>query len=900
MSKPPRRKFSAATFACTFPRCRKLCKNSWGLSMHIAAAHPELPRASPIPEDPPEMPDGGLGFDPDGQSPPPSRPPTPPPQPTVPPAARGVKIEYHPVLDGTPCDKDGYDLPPNTPPPPWEERAPDDYSPFEGRAEFEFAEFLYTHEEMAATRVDKLAQLLAALYEGSDPPFADHKDLYSTIDAIQQGDVPWESFSVKYTGPLPESGEVPAWMTETYEVWYRAPLGIFEKQLANPDFKDEMDWAPKRIFKNGKRQFTDLFSGNWVWDQAEKIAKDPNTHGSMFVPGVLGSDKTTVSVGTGNTEFYPFYSGVGNIHNSTRRAHREGITITAFLNIPKSPYIADYPEQALLTNIVQNWCPRCLSPPYDLDQASARRSHEHTDALMEGCTLKELWDDFGIVGDLLPFTTGFSRADIHELISMDLLHQVIKGTFKDHVVDWVEAYIRANHEKAEADRILADIDRRIAVTPSFPGLRHFHVGRGYKQWTGNDSKGLMKVYLPAIAGHLPSTVVQAVADIIEFCHLVRRSVIDEDTLLAIDAAVARFHQHREIFREDVRPDGFSLPRQHSIVHYRDLIQLFGAPNGLCSSITESKHIKAVKKPYRRSSHNKPLGQMLLTNQRLNKLAAARVDFTARGMLEGSLLPPPPQRESLSPDPDPDPDDEHVENGAVDGPTCLGEVKLAKTYVRKIPRDIAGLSEHVGQPRLCELIRRFLFDQLNPDAPVPGGDVVLADCPEFSERVFAYNSARAVFYAPSDISGIGGMHHERIRATKSWYGGAPRYDCALIEHDTSLAGFRGLHAVRVRLFFRFKFRGVTYPCALIHWFSIRGDAPCPDTGMWIVEPDFNADGEPSLAVVHLDCMLRGVHLIGVAANDFIPIRDFDFSDSLDAFSAFYVNKYADHHAHETVF
>jgi hypothetical protein len=68
----------------------------------------------------------------------------------------------------------------------------------------------------------------------------------------------------------------------------------------------------------------------------EKIAKDPNTHGSMFVPGVLGSDKTTVSVGTGNTEFYPFYSGIGNIYNSTRCAHREGLALTAFLNIPKS------------------------------------------------------------------------------------------------------------------------------------------------------------------------------------------------------------------------------------------------------------------------------------------------------------------------------------------------------------------------------------------------------------------------------------------------------------------------------------------------------------------------------------------------------------------------------------
>lgn len=120
---------------------------------------------------------------------------------------------------------------------------------------------------MAGKRVDRLSQILAALY-GTDPPFADHKDLYSTIDAIQQGDVPWQSFSVTYTGPLPESGEVLTWMTEKYEVWFRSPLGIFERQLANPDFKDEIDWAPKRVFKDGKRQYFDLFSGNWVWKQA--------------------------------------------------------------------------------------------------------------------------------------------------------------------------------------------------------------------------------------------------------------------------------------------------------------------------------------------------------------------------------------------------------------------------------------------------------------------------------------------------------------------------------------------------------------------------------------------------------------------------------------------------------
>jgi hypothetical protein len=73
------------------------------------------------------------------------------------------------------------------------------------------------------------------------------------------------------------------------------------------------------------------------------------------------------------------------------------------------------------------------------------------------------------------------------------------------------------------------------------------------------------------------------------------------------------------------------------MHYHHLIREFGAPNGLCSSITESKHIKAVKEPWRRSNRFNALGQMLLTNQRLDKLAAAKVDFVHRKMLDGTSL-----------------------------------------------------------------------------------------------------------------------------------------------------------------------------------------------------------------------------------------------------------------------
>ena len=56
----------------------------------------------------------------------------------------------------------------------------------------------------------------------------------------------------------------------------------------------------------------------------------------MFFPLILVSDKTTVSVATRQNEYYPLYLSLGNIYNRTRRAHRNGVGLVAFLAIPKS------------------------------------------------------------------------------------------------------------------------------------------------------------------------------------------------------------------------------------------------------------------------------------------------------------------------------------------------------------------------------------------------------------------------------------------------------------------------------------------------------------------------------------------------------------------------------------
>ena len=98
-------------------------------------------------------------------------------------------------------------------------------------------------------------------------------------------------------------------------------------------------------------------------------------------------------------------------------------------------------------------------------------------------------------------------------------------------------------------------------------------------------------------------MVQALCAFLEFCYIARHDVIDTNSLKALAEALDHFHQYRTIFEEcGVWVDGFALPRQHSLIHYLALIHVFGALNGLCSSITESKHIKAVKEPWRHSNH----------------------------------------------------------------------------------------------------------------------------------------------------------------------------------------------------------------------------------------------------------------------------------------------------------
>jgi hypothetical protein len=138
--------------------------------------------------------------------------------------------------------------------------------------------------------------------------------------------------------PQIDSG-LPSWKREDYDMWFRDPRKVLKAQLGNARFKDGIDYSPVVVFGDkNERIWENFMSGNWAWKQCNMLADDPNCHRAMFVPIILGSDKTTVSVATGQHDYYPLYISNGNVHNHIHCDHSGALSLLGFLPLPKGLY----------------------------------------------------------------------------------------------------------------------------------------------------------------------------------------------------------------------------------------------------------------------------------------------------------------------------------------------------------------------------------------------------------------------------------------------------------------------------------------------------------------------------------------------------------------------------------
>jgi len=280
---------------------------------------------------------------------------------------------------------------------------------------------------------------------------------------------------------------------------------------------------------------------------------------------ILSSNKTALSVFSGDKKAWPVYLTIGNISKDVRRQVSAHSTILiSYLPVSKlecfqkktcsiagyhlfhyamslllrplvdagrrgksmvcadgfvhrvhpilAAYVADFPEQCLVACNKESHCPCCLVESQNCGDLEECACHSMVDML------KTLWrkrrnkqsrkfDKEGLHPVFEPFWRDLPYTDIFICITPDILHQLHKGIFHDHLVQWCLGVLGKK-----------EMDARFQAVTRYPGLCHFKKGIStVSQWTGTEHKQMERVFVGLLSGATEDGVL-----IVARCHAPNR------------------------------------------------------------------------------------------------------------------------------------------------------------------------------------------------------------------------------------------------------------------------------------------------------------------------------------------------------------------------------------------
>ncbi|KAF8578780.1 hypothetical protein K439DRAFT_1648683 [Ramaria rubella] len=400
--------------------------------------------------------------------------------------------------------------------------------------------------------------------------YKDRHMLLDKVDALLSPGAQFKCTSIKVQGDLRDAkGNL---QFEELEMFHWDPVECVWELISNLAFRNMLHYAPVEVYEDAsctEHIYNEMWTAEWWWN----IQLLPP--GVTITPVILASDKTRLSQFSGDKAAWPVYITIGNIEKSTRRkinqhasillgyipmskliSSRNGVTMTcADAGIHRvfpilAAYVADFPKQALIACCQEKWC---RSTPTPLTREA----------------------------------THLTLYSLTKCFTPDILHQLHKGVFKDHLCSWCLSL--ATKPK---------VDAHFQAMATHPSVPHFKKGiLTISQWSGTEYKNMEKVFIGLIAGCIPQQALQAAWAILDFIYLAQYPSHSTTTLKHLEEALNEFHANKDIFIQETIRSHFQIPKIHSLKHYVSSIKSQGTADGFNTELPERLHINFSKIGY---------------------------------------------------------------------------------------------------------------------------------------------------------------------------------------------------------------------------------------------------------------------------------------------------------------
>ncbi|KAI5987639.1 hypothetical protein EDD15DRAFT_2371999 [Pisolithus albus] len=515
------------------------------------------------------------------------------------------------------------------------ERRSNLYFPFASQQEWQFASWLL-RSRLSLTAIDSLL----ALDIGIPLSFRTGKQLRARAEVLPSG---------------------PAWLCEEMEpesptkhpvrLFYRQPLECLQSLLSHPLLAPHISFVPRKVWTSAARVcriYDEWLSGDRAWEIQDALPR-----GATVLGVVLSSDKTNISVMTGNRVAHPVLISLANIDASIRsKTSLHGYLLLALLPIPKfvhkttrvrgllqdrlihqalnrvltplktaatvgimmsdpagnlrycytplASWIADTPEECLIAATSPKASPITTATSKNFGDPfrhPPRTSSITLSAIQRACAEQDPFD-----------YKNFIKV-IRALRLNGVVEPVWKGWPLSEPSDFITPEPLHHFHRFSWDHdtrwcILAtgaaEFDYRFSLLQTLVGYRAFEDGVSkLKQVTGRDHRAVQRYIVGVIAGSVPRRFLTAIRSLMDFRYLAQAPMFTDDSLTELASALQDFYDNKDaITAAGARKDSWEIPKLELLQSIVPSIRLSGAVMQWSADPTEHAHVQEIKVPAR--------------------------------------------------------------------------------------------------------------------------------------------------------------------------------------------------------------------------------------------------------------------------------------------------------------